>query len=107
MPGLITHVGATVTCAHGGQATPTVPNPRVLVSGQPVVTISAPYGVAGCPFVSGAGNPMPCVTGQWMTGSTRVVAGGQPLVVNTSQSVCTPNGTPMMILVTQTRVMAA
>ena len=29
MPGFLLHVGATVLCAHGGQAQPTVPNPRV------------------------------------------------------------------------------
>ena len=105
MPGFVTHVGATITCAHGGQASPTAPNPRVMVNGQPVVTITAPHLIAGCPFVSGS-NPLPCVTGQWLSGTTRVQAGGQPLVINSSQSVCTPNGTPMMILVTQTRVTA-
>ena len=105
MPGLVTHMGATVTCAHGGQATPTAPYARVTLSGQPVTTIAAPHVIAGCPFVSGS-NPLPCVTGQWLSGSTRVLAGGQPLVLNSSQSVCTPNGTPMMILVTQTRVTA-
>ena len=42
MPGRSLHLGATVLCAHGGQATPTAPNPRVLVSGQPTVaTIAA------------------------------------------------------------------
>ena len=33
MPGPLLHLGATVLCAHGGQAQPTAPNPRVLVSG--------------------------------------------------------------------------
>ena len=41
--GFVLHVGATVLCAHGGQATPTAPNPRVRVSGQPVTTQPAPY----------------------------------------------------------------
>ena len=36
MPGFLLHVGATVLCAHGGQAQPTVPNPRVLVGTYPV-----------------------------------------------------------------------
>jgi hypothetical protein len=76
-----------------------------MVNGQPVVTITAPHLIGGCPFVSGS-NPLPCVTGQWLSGTTRVQARGQPLVINSSQSVCTPNGTPMMILVTQTRVTA-
>ena len=42
MPGPLLHLGATVLCSHGGQAMPTAPNPRVLVSGQPVATMAAP-----------------------------------------------------------------
>ena len=61
MPGPILHLGATVICAHGGQATPTAPFPRVMVGGQPVTTVSALYVVAGCPFVTPGGNG-PCVT---------------------------------------------
>ncbi len=33
MPGFLVHVGATVQCAHGGSAQPTVPNPKVTVGG--------------------------------------------------------------------------
>ena len=88
---------------HGGQAQPTAPNPRVLVDGQPVVTQAAPYTVAGCPF-STPGGPMPCVTAQWVTGATRVLAGGQPVLLQDSQAVCTPNGTGVNIVVTQLRV---
>jgi hypothetical protein len=103
MPGFLLHVGATVMCAHAGQAQPTAPNPRVMVGGQPVVTQTAPYTVAGCPFnVSGA--PSPCVTAQWVTGATRVFAGGQPVLLQDSQAICTPNGTPLTIVVTQVRV---
>jgi uncharacterized Zn-binding protein involved in type VI secretion len=103
MPGFLLHVGATVMCAHGGQAQPTAPNPRVLVSGQPIVTQSAPYAIAGCPFnVSGA--PVPCVTAQWVTGSTRILSNGMPVLLLDSQAVCVPNGTPLMIIATQTRV---
>jgi hypothetical protein len=105
MPAPIVHVGATVMCSHGGQAQPTMPSPRVMVSGQPVSLMPAPYVIAGCPFnVSGA--PVPCVTGQWLIGSVRVVSTGQPLVLQTSASTTIPNGTPMMILVTQVRVLA-
>ncbi len=103
MPGFVLHVGATVMCAHGGQAQPTAPNPRVMVGGQPSVVMTAPYVVAGCPFVI-AGVPTPCVTAQWMTGATRVTSNGQPLLLLDSQAVCIPNGTPLMIVATQTRV---
>jgi hypothetical protein len=103
MPGFLLHVGATVICTHGGQAQPTTPNPRVTVNGMPTVTIAAPYVVAGCPFnVSGA--PSPCVTAQWVVAATRVTSNGQPLLLQDSQAICAPNGTPVNILVTQTRV---
>ncbi len=103
MPGPLLHVGATVMCAHGGQAQPTAPNPRVLVSGQPIVTQPAPYAIAGCPFnVSGA--PVPCVTAQWVSAATRVMSNGAPVLLLDSQAICVPNGTPLIITVTQTRV---
>lgn len=103
MPGFLLHVGATVMCAHAGQAQPTAPNPRVKVSGQPIVTQPTMYTIAGCPFnVSGA--PVPCVTGQWISGATRVLASGQPVLLMDSQAICVPNGTPLNIVVTQTRV---
>jgi hypothetical protein len=102
MPGPLLHVGATVLCAHGGQAQPTVPNPRVLVSSQPTVTMAAPYVVAGCTFAPGA--PSPCVTAQWIVAATRVTSNGQPLVLMDSQAICAPNGTPLIPIVAQTRV---
>ena len=103
MPGPLLHLGATVMCSHGGQAMPTAPNPRVLVSGQPVVTMAAPYVVAGCAFVPPAGNG-PCVTAQWVTSATRVLVGGLPAVLQDSQAICVPTGTPLIIAATQTRV---
>jgi hypothetical protein len=92
-------------CSHAGQATPTAPVPRVLVSGQPVATITAPYAVAGCAFVPPAGNG-PCVTGQWLVGAVRVLAMGQPLALQTGTSLCTPTGTPMLPVAAQVRVLA-
>lgn len=106
MPGFLVHVGATVMCSHGGQAQPTVPNPRVSVSGQPTVTIASPYVIAGCAFPPPPAANGPCVTAQWVAGSTRVTSNGQPLVVFSSQAICAPTGTPLIISVTQTRVTA-
>jgi hypothetical protein len=102
MPGFLLHVGATVLCAHGGQAQPTVPFPRVTVGGQPVVTQSAPYAVAGCPFPPPSGGP--CVTAQWIMGATRVLAGGTPVLLQDSQAICAPTGTPVTVVMTQFRV---
>ncbi len=106
MPGFLVHVGAQVLCSHAGQAQPTVPNPRVLVNGMPTVLVSAPYVVAGCTFPPPPAANGPCVTAQWIVGTTRVMSNGQPLVVQSSQAICAPTGTPLLILVTQTRVIA-
>jgi hypothetical protein len=103
MPGYLLHQGATVICAHGGQAQPTAPNPRVKVGGQMIVTQAAPHTVAGCVFnVSGA--PSPCITAQWIVAATRVRAGSVAVLMQDSQATCIPNGTPVTILVTQVRV---
>lgn len=103
MPGYLLHVSATVLCAHGGQAQATAPSPRVKVGGQAVVTQSAPHTVAGCPF-NVSGSPVPCVTAQWVTAALRVKAGSMPVLLQDSQAVCAPNGTPVNIVVTQIRV---
>jgi len=103
MPGFLLHAGATVMCAHAGQAQPTQPNPRVMVGGQPVVTQATPYVVTGCPFAPPPGNG-PCVSAQWITGATRVLASGVPVLLQDSQAMCTPTGTPLTVTVTQVRV---
>ena len=103
MPGYILNQGATVMCMHAGQAQATVPNPRVKVSGQQTVQQTNPWSISGCPFVTGT-NPMPCVTAQWTSAATRVKSGGQPLLLQDSQAVCTPNGTGLNIVTTQIRV---
>ena len=90
-------------CVHGGQALPTSPNPRVLVGGQPTVLQPVPYSVVGCPF-NVAGAPVPCITAQWITSATRLTSNGMPVLLMDSQAICIPNGTPVLILATQTRV---
>jgi hypothetical protein len=104
MPAPILHLGATVLCTHAGQAMPLTLFPRVLLSGQPAVTLSTPYAVAGC-ALTGTPNP-PCATAQWVMGAARVLAGGTPVVTMAGQSVCVPTGTPLMAVVAQTRVLA-
>lgn len=100
------HVGATVQCSHGGTASATSPNTKVLVNNQPTVTMSAPYTIAGCSHtVSSA--PSPCVTAQWTVAAMRVTSNGLALVLMDSQATCIPNGTPLMQIQAQTRVTAS
>ena len=56
MPGFLLHANAIVMCAHGGQAQPLMPFPRVTVSGNPIATMASPHIVTGCPFVPTGGN---------------------------------------------------
>jgi hypothetical protein len=105
MPGFIVHQGASVLCAHAGLAQPTSVNPNVLVGGMPIVAVTNAYAIAGCTLALTAGSPF-CTTGTWLSGSTRVLAGGQPVVILSSTSTCIATGTPMQILSTQTQVSA-
>jgi hypothetical protein len=104
MPGFLLHVGATVMCVHAGQATPTTPNPRVLVNGLPTVQLTSMYAVAGCTLPPPPAANGPCVTAQYVTSAVRVTSNGLPLLLIDSQAVCIPTGTPLIASVTQTRV---
>ena len=103
MPAPILHLGATVLCSHAGQATPMAPFPRVMLSSQPVATLSSLYAVAGCVLPPSAGGP--CVSGQWVVGAVRVLAGGMPVLLMTGSSVCAPTGTPLVPVAAQTLVL--
>jgi hypothetical protein len=103
MPGYLLHVGAMVQCAHAGLAQPMVPYPRVTVSGQPIVLQTCPYTIAGCTFPPPPVANGPCVTATWITASLRVQANGTPVLLQDSQAICVPTGTPVIISTTQVR----
>lgn len=105
MPGFLVHVGAAAICPHAGQVTFTTSNTRVLVSGQPVITVTDIFTIAGCPFQIPIGTgtkPQPCVTGRWLTPSTRILVNGQPAILQASAGLCQsaeqiPQGPPTVI----------
>ncbi|MFP2925250.1 hypothetical protein ACLESO_08530 [Pyxidicoccus sp. 3LG] len=110
MPGYLLTRDSTVQCGHGAPAR-AVPMPqRVQIGGQPVVVLSMPYSVSGCPNMlpppPPPGTPQPCTTAKWIdgTGTTRVTTMGLPLVLSTSQSVCAPTGSKATPVQWQTRV---
>ena len=100
MPGFLLNVGSTVICAHGGQAKPTVPNPRVRVMGLPVVTQGPPYVIADCANPP----PGPCITGNFISAALRVKVMGMPVLLQDSQAICAPTGTPLTVVLAQPRV---
>ena len=110
MGAFIVHVGATVSCPHGGQASITSVNQRVKVGGQAVALATDVTTVAGCSFQVpiGAGTkPQPCVKVQWAAPATRVKVMNQPVLLSTSSGACQsaeqiPQGPPT-VGATQTR----
>ena len=102
MPGFLLNVSTPVLCSHGGQAKPTVPNPRVKIMGQPSVTLGPPYVVAGCPLPPVAGGP--CIIANWAVAATRVRVMGMPVLLTDSQAICAPTGVPVAVIPGQVRV---
>ncbi len=95
--------GATVLCLHGGQAQPTTLSTRVKIDQQAIVTQSCSYTISACSYQPGS-TKIPCVSAQWTSAATRVKASGVPVLLSDSQATCTPNGTGVNIVMTQTRV---
>lgn len=104
MPGYLLHQSAQVKCSHAGLATPMSVVPNVLVMNQPIVTRADQYTVAGCTLPTPPAANGPCATATWLSSATRVSSYGVPVLLQDSQSVCAPSGTPLLILGTQTRV---
>lgn len=103
MAGYLLDQGATVLCMHSGQAQPATVNQRVKAGGQLIVTQSGSHTVSGCPYQIG-NVKSPCTAVQWTSAASRVKAGGEPVLLADSQATCTPNGTGVNIVTTQTRV---
>jgi len=104
MPGYILHQGAQIICLHGGNAMPTTASPQVFVSGMPITTQVPLYSIIGCPQSPPAGPP--CVTAQWTTAALRVRSNGDAVLLFDSQATTTPNGVPLTIQSTQSKVLA-
>lgn len=106
MPGYLLTMSCVVTCAHGGQAKPTAPNPRVKIMGTPVPSSTLPFMIAGCAMVvpppAGPG-PTPCIMASFLppTMTLRVRSMGQPLLCQSSMTgpaVTTPPSPPVPLL---------
>jgi hypothetical protein len=103
MSGLLLTSEATIQCPHGGQVTMAGAQPRVRASGSPVIPQPGLGMVQGCPFEPFGGSgptgkmhtitgPLPCLSVDWRTATTRVRSQGEPLLLDTSQGVLSPGG---------------
>ena len=117
MSGFLLTTDSVVTCPHGGSVETQPSQPRVHVSGSPVLPESSQGSVSGCPFqpLSGSGptgkthtitGPLPCMTAEWSTATTRVHSEGEPLLFDASEAVTSPGGGSVTITEVQQRVRA-
>lgn len=104
MPGFLLHLNATVKCAHGGIATPMMTIPNVAVMGQPISVLPVPYGVVLCALPPPPAANGPCVSAMWLSAAVCVTSYGNPVLLQDSQAICAPSGTPLLITLTQTCV---
>ena len=104
----IVEVGATIMCPHGASATIAPTNTRVMLGGKPAALATDPCMIAGCPFTTPPAVPAPCIKVQWATQALRVTVNGTPVLIASSQGLCTGGGPPgpANIASTQTKVTA-
>jgi hypothetical protein len=105
MPALLTSA-TTMMCPHGGTVT-AIPGQTRATAESPILRGSDTYLIAGCPFSIGP-DYSPCVSVQWVQTATRVQAGGDFVLNESSVGLClaatqAPQGT-VLILQTQPRV---
>jgi len=105
MPGVLTSK-AVVMCSHGGVCQPPMASPRVRISGAPALMLRNPWIVAGCPALTGGNPSQGCMTASFQSAAVRVMASGQPLLLQSSVAIAMPSGLPVTVAGTQARVMA-
>jgi hypothetical protein len=103
MSATLIDTSATVLCAHGSPAQASQPSARVQAAGAPIVTISSPFSISGCPNMNG-NVKFPCVTALFSSGATRVMSMNQPVLLKDGTATATPTGTPLNVVNTQQRV---
>ena len=100
MPGKLLTVAATVQCPHGGSATLTTANGRVLGPDGAVLVQSDIHTVAGCSFTIG-NVPSPCLRIEWQAPAVKSTFSGVAPLVESSVGLCyaasgAPQGTAMV-----------
>lgn len=84
----VLHQGVVVQCPHGVPAQPAPSQVRVTTNHQPLLVQTDMFSIAGCPFQLPGPTPSPCVQVKWTTASLRVRAGGTPILLQSSASLC-------------------
>ena len=107
--GQVVSVIATLTCPHSAPVLLVSSNSRVLLSGQPAMTVQDQFTVVGCAFTVGP-KAQPCQRVEWTAPAVKVTVSKQKVILSDSQGQCwsadnIPQGPPRVIA-TQPRVKA-
>jgi hypothetical protein len=74
-------------CPHGGQITAITSNMRTNAMGDPILTSSDTFTVAGCPFIIGT-MPHPCIQVKWIVSAMRVKVSSNQALTMQSVGLC-------------------
>jgi hypothetical protein len=78
----------TLRCPHGGTVSAVTSNSRVVAGGSALLTVSDTFVVSQCALTTPDGHSSPCVKVQWLPGDPRVLAGGSPVLDESSIGEC-------------------
>lgn len=87
MPGQILTTSSQVKCMHGGTATLTTSNTKMMVDNAYALLESDVHPVAGCPFTIGT-KYSPCVKIEWTGGAAKSKSNGTKVLVKSSVGKC-------------------
>ena len=92
---------SVITCPHGGMVAHSPMSYGELINGELPLLLNDIYTVVGCPF-SVAGQWSACQRVKWITGSTKRLINGVPVLLNTSTGICesvtgAPQGIAMIL----------
>jgi hypothetical protein len=88
MPGFLLHADADIRCFHNAKATIGTAQAQALVGGKAIATTADQITIKSCPNT----NPGPCSAIGWLSFSTKVLAGGQPVLLQALPPVAPGSG---------------
>ena len=86
---------STIMCGHAGTTSHIPSQQRLTIGGSPVATVADQHTVAGCSLASSSASF--CTVLTWSVPATRVTAGGQPVLLQTSLPVGVGPGTVVVV----------
>lgn len=101
MPALL-NTASVMMCPHGGSVQAVSSNTRANIGGAFALRMTDTFIIAGCPFVTPAGVPHPCVQVQWVQTALRSKAVGDFTLTEASVGLCVapdqaPQGTVLIV----------